>query len=250
METFFRFPIEIAVPLSIAIVFTAFLLRGFTGFGSAVFGVPLILLMAGISFVVPAYLILDAVATGILTVETKKYFNWRIALPVVLGMIPGNILGTYILSSYDIPILKIVLGVLILIFSLYIFFIKETPEVKDRRGIFGFTAGAFSGVLGGIFGVSGPPIVIYLKCRIPQKDMFRAQIVLLIIFENVFRLFLYTYGGLFNPFNLTFALILLPAMALGLFFGSRSNIKASQRTFDIIAAGILTMAGAGLIFGF
>jgi uncharacterized protein len=250
METFFRFPIEIALTISIAIVFTAFFLRGFTGFGSAVFGVPLILLIAGISFVVPAYLVLDAAATGILTIETKKYFSWRIALPVVLGMIPGNIVGTYILSSYEIPILKIILGTLILAFSVYILFVRETPEIKDRRGVFGFIAGVVSGVLGGIFGVSGPPIVIYLKYRIPQKDMFRAQIVLLIIFENVFRLFLYSFGGLFNPYNLVFALIFLPAMALGLFFGSRTNIKASQRTFDIIAAGILTMAGAGLIFGF
>jgi uncharacterized membrane protein YfcA len=250
MEAFFRFPVEISITLSIVVVFTAFYLRGFTGFGSAVFGVPLILLMAGIGFVVPAYLILDAAATGILTIETKKYFRWRIALPVVLGMIPGNIVGTYILSSYEIPALKIILGILILIFSLYTFFVRKTPEIKDRRGFLGFTAGCVSGVLGGIFGVSGPPIVIYLKYRIPEKDMFRAQIVLLIIFENVFRVFLYTYGGLFNPFNLTFALILLPAMAVGLFLGSKSNIRASQRTFDIIAAGILTMAGAGLIFGF
>ena len=250
METFLRFPIEIVVPLSIIIVFCAYFLRGFTGFGSAIFGIPLILMMASIGFVVPAYLILDAAATGILTIETKKYFNWKIALPVVVGMIPGNILGTYILSSYDIPVLKIILGILILTFSFYIFFVKKTPEIKDRRGIIGFIAGALSGILGGIFGVSGPPVVIYLKYRIPEKDMFRAQIVLLIIFENVFRLFLYACGGLYNSFNLKFALILLPSMALGLFLGSRLNIKASQRTFDIIAAGILMMAGAGLIFGF
>ncbi len=250
MEEFLKIPIEIVIPLSIAIVFCAYYLRGFTGFGSAIFGIPLILLMTSIGFVVPAYLILDAVATGILTIETKKYFKWKIALPVVAGMIPGNIAGTYILSSYDIPILKIILGILILTFSLYIFFVKNTPEIKDRRGIFGFVAGTLSGILGGIFGVSGPPVVIYLKYRIPEKEMFRAQIVLLIIFENIFRLFLYTYGGLYNSFNLKFALFLLPSMALGLFLGSRSNIKASQRTFDIIAAGILMMAGAGLIFGF
>lgn len=250
MESAFTYPLQIVFPLSVVIVTTAYFLRGFTGFGSAIFGIPILLLFTDIRFAVPAYLILDAGATIILTFETKSLFKWHIALPIMAGMVPGIIVGTYILASYDIPLLKIILGIMILIFSLYIFSGMDIPKIEDNRGILGFTSGILSGVLGGIFGISGPPVVIYLKYRIPEKDLFRAQIAPIFIFENLFRLSLYAYGGLYTGENLKFALILLPAMVIGLFLGSRITLKASQRTFDIIAAGILAMAGAGLLIGF
>ena len=69
--------------------------------------------------------------------------------------------------------MKAILGVVILSFSLYRLLARRPPELKDDRlaWLFGFVAG----VLGGAYGINGPPLVIYGTLAAGRLSIFEPR---------------------------------------------------------------------------
>ena len=87
--------------LVLCILMSAFFIRGITGFGSALISVPLLALSQPLQFAVPLVLALDFTASLVLGGLNQKQANWgeiKILLP--FGMI-GACVGAYALLTDD-----------------------------------------------------------------------------------------------------------------------------------------------------
>jgi uncharacterized membrane protein YfcA len=102
----------------------------------------------------------------------KVHFGsaWRLVLSTLFG-IP---FGLLLLTAVPGPVVKAVLAVVIITFSAYCL-VKRTPlELHDDRLAWLFGLGA--GVLGGAYGMNGPPLVVYGTLRRWSAEHFRATL--------------------------------------------------------------------------
>jgi uncharacterized membrane protein YfcA len=241
-----------------AVCLLASTIVGFSGFGFALIAVPLLTLMLDLKFVVPMELLLATFSVIVLSINNLHFVrNAKIIVSIGLifaGTIVGIIIGANLLANFDTGILKRVLGVVVVLFAAHIFFRKRventgSPGSRNRllRIIVPLVVGFLSGIAGGMFGTSGPPLVIYVDHFAEDKSAFRAVILAIFVLHNLFRMSLYIHHSLLTLEIAKFALCLLPVVCLGLYVGSKMHFKVNEQTFSRAVAVLLLISGLLLL---
>jgi hypothetical protein len=106
-------------------------------------------------------------------------------------------------------------------------------------------SGAFIDTLFG--GGGGTLVVIYLHARGLDKLRFRATVATLWVMEMVARLGGYSAAGFYRRDVLLLAVIMLPFIAAGTWFGERLGNRIRQETFSNVLAVMLLLAGITLV---
>jgi uncharacterized membrane protein YfcA len=229
------------------IVLLGHFIKGMTGFASALFSIPLLALFLDIKFVVPVFLLFDLISGVILTVQTKRFIDKSSLWLILSGLVVGTATGTYLLVSFGNQALKTVFGVVVILFAMKIL-IRDNGRVKNRLSrMWAPVAGLAGGCTGAMFGLNGPPLVLYLTHRLLDKQAFRATLYALFFVDACYRLILYSWGGLINTEVITFALYLTPFLLIGIGVGSRLHVRIRQDIFQKVVALILVAAGILLI---
>ena len=108
-------------------------------------------------------------------------------------------------------------------------------------------AGALSGVLGGLAGIWGPPLVMYLLAiRSPKAEMIRAQSITfflggLLLFGAHLR------SGLLNATTLPVSALMVAPALLGMFIGYGVQDRLDQDLFRRITLIVLVVSGVNLL---
>lgn len=104
----------------------------------------------------------------------------------------------------------------------------------------------FSGICGGLFGVSGPPIVFWLG-RTFTKITFRRTLISVFLFAAVARLATYGATGLLYVRFITLILYVIPGIILGVLLGNRIFHLLSETWFSRVVGGVLLIASVKLL---
>ena len=104
-----------------------------------------------------------------------------------------------------------------------------------------------AGFFGGLSGIWGPPIVMYLLAlRLPKVEIVRAQ-SLSFLLGSVVLLVAHLHSGVLNPVTLpASAWLVLPTMA-AMFAGYRVHDRLDQRRFMTATLGVLVLTGLNLL---
>lgn len=228
----------------------AFFVQGFAGFGAALIMTPLLLLLVDLQTAVVAGA-LAQVPVGIWLTSRC----WRaIDVPLLRLLLPisllGIVAGSFGLARLDLQLLQQVFGVLTVIFALRILLLAGRKLARRPWPRFaGYLAGATGGLLGGLFGTSGPPVVVYLENQLQQAATIRATLLAYFLILNLVRLATYGGAGLFDSQNLLAGLVMLPAALLGGTLGARLQGRAPVHIFRLIVGAILLVTGVMLALG-
>ena len=237
--------------LAALIVLVGNLIKGFFGFGGAFFSVPMLSLIMDIKFVVPVYLLFDLFAESVMCTVTRKDIRMDLFFEMLIGMLLGTLLGTYFLVSFSSLLLKRVSGVIIIVTAIHMFlnYNRHVERLKLKLSwLWSDIAGFFSGLFGAMYGMNGPPIATYLGVIGLPKVNFRATIFGISFVNNLAILGLYAYSGLMTERVILTALFLIPALLLGLWFGTRLHRKIDERQFRKVLAVLLAIVALVLIF--
>lgn len=98
-------------------------------------------------------------------------------------------------------------------------------------------------MLGGMFGTSGPPFVLYLAYQIKQKNILRGTLIWLFAFDFTFRLGFFLISGLINYNILLMTLYLTPALILGMLLGRKHFITISEEKYRVLVFILLLITG-------
>ncbi len=237
------------------ICLTAATVTGFSGFGFALIAVPLLTLVLDLKFVVPLVLLMSLFSVVVLSANKLRFFREPTIVFIFIGTMAGLMVGTYSLANFDTSVLKKILGIVVALFALHIFLRARREREPERREGLGpatgipvaLFVGILSGLAGGLFGTSGPPLVIYVDYFAKDKSSFRAQLLVLFVLHDVFRLFLYIHFSLMNMEVVRFGLWLLPGVCVGLLVGSRMHYQVNEKTFSRAVAAMLLVSGLLLL---
>lgn len=219
-----------AIAIIIALAFIATFIQRVTGFG---FG---IVFMSVSTFVMPSYCeatalsgmlaLVCAIGAGI---QMFRYVPWKKLVWIMLTFLAISYIGVRIVASLDSHLLKHILGGILILVSLYFCFlngkIRLKPSIPVQVGM-----GTISGAMGGLFGMQGPPAVIYFISCIDDKKEYMAATQWYFIIGNI-AMTLYRAGnGFVTPSVGKLWLIGVPAVLAGLFLGSKVYDKMNIQT--------------------
>lgn len=168
-------PFEIGIVIGVlVIVFFAVLGRATFGFGEALVSMPVVTLLVGLEVARPYIAILSIFNGVAILAGHMRHLRFRSALPLVFSAAVGIALVMWLLTdmkAYE-AVVKAILGVIIIVFSLFKLVRPERLHLATDRTALAF--GFVGGVLAGAYNTPGPPIVVYGTLRRWTADQFRA----------------------------------------------------------------------------
>ena len=213
------------------IVFIATLIRSAFGFGEALIAVPLLSFCMPLRVAAPLAVLLSITIAAIVVVQDWRRIHFRSAGWLIASSAAGIPLGVWLLSSSHQLVVKCGLGMLILLFSLYSLVGRKPPELHSDRRVWLLGCGLVAGVLGGAYGMNGPPLVIYGSMRRWSAQHFRATLQAYFLPVSILGMGGYWLSGLWVPVVTHDYLLSLPVALPAVFLGRAINHRLSGDKF-------------------
>jgi uncharacterized protein len=213
----------------LAVIFVATLIRSAFGFGEALIAVPLLALLMPVEVAAPLAVLVSITVAAVIVLEDWHKVHFGSAWRLVLSSLFGIPLGLLLLTTVEDSIVKAVLAAVIVAFSSYCLARRTPLELRDDRlaWVFGFGAG----VLGGAYGMNGPPLVVYGTLRRWPAEHFRATLQGYFLPASVVGMAGYWWAGLWVPVVNHFYLVSLPAAGVAILLGRAVNRRLAGRSF-------------------
>ncbi|KPL00723.1 MAG: hypothetical protein AMJ91_03525 [candidate division Zixibacteria bacterium SM23_73_3] len=225
------------------IVLIGHFIKGVSGFAGALFAIPLLALFLDIKFVVPVFLLFDFISGIILAIQNRRFIDRRSTLLILSGLVIGTAIGTCFLVSFGNEALKKVFGVVVILFGLKILIWDNQETKRHISKVWAPFSGLAGGCTGAMFGLNGPPLVLYLARQLHDKQIFRATLYGIFFVDACYRLILYSFNKLITMEVIKFALYLTPFLLIGLLLGSKLHTRINETVFKKVIALILVMTG-------
>ncbi len=247
-RTVFETPLQLFATL--AVLFVAQAVYALYGFGSGLIS------LGALAFVfddVPelvALLLLVSLPTELFVVwRDHLHLRFRESGILLAGIALGTPVGVVLLErGAGSAALIVGLGALLLLLALFLLWEPRAPAEPRSSPGGALVAGGTSGVLAGLFGVGGPPLIVFLRWQGLPKRSFRVTLLTLFLATSALRVPLYLWRGLAGGEALLSAAVVLPACLAGLAVGHRMHASVSERAFRRGVAVLLALLGVGLLF--
>lgn len=213
------------------VVFVATLLRSAFGFGEALVAVPLFAFFIPIEIAAPLAVLISITIAGIVVIQDWRKFHLYSTGWLVLSTLFGIPLGVLLLTAVRPSIVKLALAAVIIAFSAYSLLVKDPPELRSDRRIWLLSCGFCAGVLGGAYGMNGPPLAIYGSMRRWSAQHFRATLQGYFLPASIIGMCGYWATGLWVPAVTHYYLASLPAALPAIWLGRVINHRLEGEAF-------------------
>lgn len=229
------------------VIFIATVFRSAFGFGESLVAVPLLALWIPLNVAVPLSVLMSVTIAGVVVVQDWSKIHFRSAGGLILCTLIGIPLGLLLLVNVDERIVKATLGVIIIVFSIYLLLGKQLKELKTDSLGWLFGCGLLAGILGGAYGLNGPPLVIYGAKRRWSAQHFRATLQGYFLIASIVGMIGYWFTGLLVPIVIHYYLLSLPVMLPAVFIGRVINHRLHGESFFKYVYFVLLAIGAFLL---
>jgi uncharacterized membrane protein YfcA len=232
-----------SVIITVAGIFAAALLRGYTGFGFGLAAVPLLSLALPPVTVVPIVIVLQ-VAVGFVGLrDALPHCEWRSIRILFPGLLVGVPLGFTVLSLVPANPVRLIIGLLILASVGVIASGVQLPRPPSR--IMSFVIGMMSGISNGLASMGGPPIVVYLLATGHAPAAVRATSIVYFLLAAVVAATPMALHGMIDTRTLGWAALCLPGLVIGARLGGWMFLRSSPRRHRQVA--LLALSALALL---
>ncbi|BBU57921.1 UPF0721 transmembrane protein [Mameliella alba] len=247
MELFTPSVFAVAIP---AVIFAGISKGGFgSGVAFASASILAIVLDPGIALglMLPLLMLIDVAS---LPAYWRKW-DWAAARVLLIGSIPGTILGALFYAWTDPDAIRLLIGLVALLFVAWQMAqatgLVRLGETKFGSGV-GLTMGVLLGFTSFVSHAGGPAASVYLLGQKLGKTAFQSTTVLIFWAVNLSKSGIYAGMGIFTWETLKLDLVLIPFALLGTWLGVKAHHMVPERLFFGIAYVALTLTGAKLVF--
>jgi hypothetical protein len=232
----------------VVVIFLATLIRSTVGFGEALVAVPLLSLRLPVAIAAPVAVGVSVLVAGLIVAQDWRQIEVRSASWLAASSLLGIPIGLLVLTLVGDHVVKLILGIIIVGFAVYSLTAKRTTHLEHDHLSLLLGAGFISGVLGGAYGMNGPPLAVYGALRRWSPQRFRATLQGYFFAASLAGLVGYAAVGLLRESTAHYMLISLPSVVLGVIGGRALNQRLrSDGFFRIVYAGLVAI-GAVLVF--
>ena len=215
----------------LAIIFIATLVRSTFGFGESLIAVPLLVLLIPIKVAVPLSVLISILIAAFVVVQDRKQIHFNSAKWLIVFAAIGIPIGLLLLIYGNENLTKLILGILIILYSIHSLLSKSNFKLESDNKFWLLICGFLSGVLGGAYGLNGPPLVVYGNMRNWTAKHFRATLQAYFLPASIIGMFGYWYKGLWVSTVSHYFLISIPVIIPAILLGRYFNHQLKEATF-------------------
>lgn len=234
-------PFDEAFALILIVVTFAGFLRGFIGFGSALICIPIVSLIFGPLIAVPVVALISLPGMFQLLPDAIRHSERPIVLPVALGIFVTAPLGTWVLVSVNPAIMKIVISALVVAMVAFLAMGWQLKQQVNRSLL--LFAGAVGGLVQGVSGMGGPPVVAVALSRTGAPERQRGNVLGVMTAVALSALPPQYFYGLFTAQTIAISAVLLPPHMIATWLGSRYFSSSGKHYFRNVALIVLAIIG-------
>ncbi len=229
----------------IAILFLATLIRSMLGFGEALVAVPLLALLMPINEAAPVAVLVSITIALLIVALDWRHVHLRSAGSLLISTLFGIPIGLWMLTAIPEAIVKAILAFVLASFSIFALKRKNAHLEDDRLAwVFGF----FAGILGGAYGMNGPPLAIFGALRRWEPSKFRATLQAYFLPASIAGMAGYALSGLWTaPVNAIYFQS-LPAVVIATLAGRALGSRIPRERFSTYVYSGLIMIATVLLY--
>lgn len=214
-----------------------------TGFGFGIF------IMTMLPFIMPSYVEATALS-GLLALTTsafisfrmRRFVSWKRLLPILAAFAIASAVSIFLLTRIEDRVLRKILGVVLIFVSLYFAFFSKRIKLKTTLP-YQFGAGTLSGIMGGLFGMQGPPAVLYFISSEPDKNRYMAMIQTYFAIGNLMMTAVRGYNGFITAAVGQYYVLGLAGLAIGTLSGGWAFKLIPAKVFPYIVYTYIGISG-------
>lgn len=215
-----------------------------SGFGFGIF------VMMFFPFFLPSYgesVMLSGLLAGstalMIAVRNCKYIRWKLMGIVTFFNVLFSFIATEYMRGMSNDSLKQCLGVVLILIALYFLFGegKLGKVFKSKPAQVGI--GSISGVMGGMFAMPGPPLVLYCISTLEDKREYVTTLQAFSVVFNVFYTIFRFKAGFYSDDLSLWWVIGIGGAIIGSSLGSRCFELISNRTLKFIVYVMMIVSG-------
>ncbi|CBE68091.1 MAG: sulfite exporter TauE/SafE family protein [Candidatus Methylomirabilis oxygeniifera] len=215
----------------IAITLFAAAVNGALGYGFSSLTVPVALIFYSNRILNPALVLVEVALNSYVLLVNRRSIPkiWKRVLPIVCGLIPGVIAGSYALSMASPEWLKLITYLIVLPLILLQAAGVRRPIRSER--LIGVPFGAGVGVLYSTTTISGPPLALLFNNQGFVKGEFRAALGMIRMVESTVTATAYYYLGVYTAGSVGLLWSIVPSVAIGIPLGAYVISQMNAETF-------------------
>jgi uncharacterized membrane protein YfcA len=229
----------------VSVLFCATLVRSTFGFGEALIAVPLLAFVLPVEVAAPVAVLVSITVAAIVVAQDWRHVQLRIAGWLVLWSVFGIPLGLLLLRRVPGPFVKAALGIVVAGFAVSALMNRGSYQLKNDR--LSWVFGVAAGILGGAYGMNGPPLVVYGTLRRWPPERFRATMQGYFLPASLLGMIGYWAAGLWTASVSRYYLQSLPAVLVAIVLGRWTSRRLDARRFVVSVHVVLIAIGAGLL---
>ena len=231
--------------LLIAMSVGAAFVQRVSGFGFGIF------IMTVLPYLLPSYGeattlsgLLAMVTSVIIVARTWRHICWPRLLPILATFLVVSFFAVKFVAYADGGLLRRALGCVLIFASVWFMWLKDRVKLPTTLPV-QVGMGTLSGVMGGLFGMQGPPAVLYFVATNSTKESYIAMAQTYFLVGNLAMTFFRAHCGLLTPVVMTSWCCAVPAVIVGTWIGSLAFRRISLPVLRMII--YLYMAVSGVV---
>ena len=215
-----------------------------SGFGFGIF------VMMFFPFFLPTYgesVMLSGLLAGstalMIAVRNWKYIRWRLMGLVTFFNVLFSFVATEYMRGMSNDSLKQCLGVVLILIALYFLFGEGRMGRMFKSRPAQVTIGSISGVMGGMFAMPGPPLVLYCISTLEDKREYVTTLQAFSVVFNVFYTIFRIKVGFYSDDLSLWWVAGIGGAIIGSSLGSRCFELISNRTLKLIVYAMMIVSG-------
>ena len=232
--------------LILAILFVSTLIHSTLGFGQALIAMPFLAMVVELTTATPLVAFVLMTIAAVILLRNWRVVDLKAVWRLVLSSCIGIPVGLFLLKTVPEDMMKVFLGIVVILFSLYNLANRHLKIINLRRvgggSVLAYLFGFLAGVLGAAYNTSGVVITIYATLRDWAPDRFRSTLQGYFVFTGLLILASHGLAGLWTLEVIRFYVASIPLILVAIFLGGKLHKFIPQRQFDgYVNVGLLIM---------
>lgn len=186
---------------------------GVSGIGGAMVALPVVAMFLPMHETIVLTCLLNVIMDGCIAAMHFRHCRFSSFWPMMLGAIPGSVLGLYVLKLFPGEVLQVGVGLMLLFFVYW----QRCSRIQARGESrpLGCAAGFGAGLLGTSISFDGPPIAAYGLYAGWEPRVYLGTLGVFFVIRGLITCALQAGAGFYSSEVVHYALYAAPAVMLG-----------------------------------
>jgi uncharacterized membrane protein YfcA len=177
----------------------------------------------------------------------RRDLDLPLLTPLLIGAAIGMPIGVAILPNLDAHLFKVILGAMLTVCCTIMLFADRFPPVRTTGHLPNAVVGFVGGIMGGIGGFTGITPTLWYTLRRFEKIRLRSVVQNFNLVVLTATMIAYVVSGNATAAMIPTFAIMLPAMLIPWWLGSKVYLGMSDQSFRRVVLGLLALSGVAML---